>query len=54
VKEPSKNRDIWVPVLFVFLHIFAFGFGSVLRKIWVLVWVVVVELLGFYLISSIK
>ena len=53
VKEPSKNHDIWVRVLFGSLSgsvlfgsdsctFLTFGFGSVLDKTWVLVQFVLV------------
>jgi len=60
VREPSKNQDIWVRVLFGplrgrvrlvrdFAH-FTSGFGSVLGKTWVLVRFILAGF-GFFLES---
>ena len=60
VKEPSKNHDIWIRVLFGslrcrvrfgFFTLFTFGFGSVLGKIWELVRSVLAGF-GFFPTSS--
>ena len=59
VKEPSRNHDIWVRVVFSslrgrvhfgFLHIFLLS-GSVLDKTWALVWFVL-AVYGFFAISQ--